>query len=462
MGLTSGPNGAKLVFREKFSSAFQNFDTLVKARECVGVARVQTLVVVDGNVMVMQVPQSVTTFQGYVDVMANSLQNAIQAGEHVVVVFDEPENLTRAKQEEQAKRDARRTPQTPQCSDDVAKPCPVDDSYTNEELVAPHTNVYLMVKNHRKTRPRFYDALFVAVLEHFRNMFAGQSGAWSLTFDGIDARGMDRPVHAPRVLGIVSSHPDVWEPILTREAPIGEGDLKLTDVCHRVYKARETRPESDVAKVRLNMISTIDTDSFMIELLAQSRRETRKDVSNNELTLLCLREPSRKRKDPAQSTSAYYTCVDMEAFHDSIMTYMFGSQHLRPEVEARKPLAALLLAASIALCGCDFVQVQGLRADLVLPCVREIARNRPELLALMAGVQTGEAGATRNAADAIKAVVDEFVDSITGLPRMQKATYNASACSDLQILRACWVTAYWSAREFKDCHQWGFNHAAVD
>ena len=45
---------------------------------------------------------------------------------------------------------------------------------------------------------------------------------------------------------------------------------------------------------------------------------------------------------------------------------------------------------------------------------------------------------------------------------MKKATVNASACSDLQVLRACWTTAYWSAREFKDCHQWGFNHAAVD
>ena len=462
MGLTSGPNGAKLVFREKFATAFQNFDSLVKARECVGVARVQTLVVVDGNVLVMQVPQSVTTFRGYVEVMANSIQGAIQAGEHVVVVFDEPEHMTRAKQEEQAKRDARRTPQTPQCSDDVAKPCPIDDVYTKEELVAPHTNVYLMVKNHRKTRPRFYDALFVAVLEHFRNMFAGQSGAWSLTFDGIDARGMDRPVDAPRVLGVLSSHPDVWEPVLARETPIGEGDLKLTDVCHRVYKARETHPESKLAEVRLNMISTIDTDSFMIELIAQARREKREDTSNNELTLLCLREPSRKRKDPADSTFAHYTCVDMEAFYNNIMTYMFGSKHLKPEIEARKPLVALLLSACIALCGCDFVELQGLRADLVLPCVRDVARNQPELLELMAGVQTGEAGATRDAQPAIKAVLDEFVASISGVPRLHKRTVHASACSDLQYLRALWTTAYWSAREFKDVYQWGFNHAAVD
>ena len=233
-------------------------------------------------------------------------------------------------------------------------------------------------------------------------------------------------------------------------------------MCHRVHKARETHPESKLAEVRLNMLSTIDTDSFMIELIAQSRREKREDTSNNELTLLCLRESPRKRKDPSQSTPAHYTCVDMEAFHNNVMTYMFGSQHLKPEIEARKPLAALLLSACIALCGCDFVELQGLRADLVLPCVRDVARNQPALLALMAGVHTGEAGATRDAAAAIKAVVGEFVTSISGVPRMQKRTVNASAISDLQVLRALWTTAYWSAREFKDCYQWGFNHAAGD
>ena len=164
MGLKGGPDGAKAVFKEKFASAFQDFRTLSQVRECVGVARVQTLVVVDGNVLVMQIPQSVTTFRGYVEVVCTMLHSAIQAGEHVVVVFDEPENLTRAKQEEQSKRDARRAPQTPQCSDDVARPCPTNDSYDQKELEASTTNVCLMVKNHRKTRPRLYDSLFVACL----------------------------------------------------------------------------------------------------------------------------------------------------------------------------------------------------------------------------------------------------------------------------------------------------------
>lgn len=462
MGLAGGATGAKAVFKERFASSFMEFATLAKARECTGVGRVQTLVVVDGNVLVMQIPKSVTSFRGYVQVISSMIHGAILAGEHVVVVFDEPENLTRAKKEEQAKRDARRTPQTPICSDDVASPCPKDDNYKQEDLDASTTNVYLMVKNHRKTRPRFYDALFVAVLAHMKQMFEGQKCAWSLTFDGVDARGMERPVGAPRALGLLSSHIDVWAPLLTRDEPIGEGDLKLTDVCQRVYSARETHPESRVAQVRLNIISTIDTDSFMIELITQSRREKRADTSQNETTLLCLRESSRKRKDSAESTPAYYTCFDIENFYANVMTYMFGTKDLKPEVDARKPLVALLLSASIAMCGCDFVQVAGLRADLVLPCVREIARNRPELLALMAGVQTGREEETRKASEALNAVLEEFVNSITGKPRMQRATANASACSELQVLRSLWTTAYWSTREFKNTYEWGFNNTSLD
>lgn len=460
MGLGGGPNGAKAVFKERFASAFRDFDSLAQARDCVGTARAQTLVVVDGNVLVMQVPASVDSFAGYVAVLTNALHNAIAAGEHVVVVFDEPENLTRAKQEEQARRDARRFPQTPLCSDDVAPPCPRNDDYDAEQLMAEHTNIKLLM-NHRLARPRFYDALCAAVLNRLKSAFGGQTCAWSLTFDGVDRRGADRPFDKRRVPGVLSTLPDVWEPLLRRVDPIGEGDLKLTDVCHRVYRARETCPDARVAQVRLNMLSTIDTDSFMIELIAQSRREGRADPSQNELTLLCLREAGRKRGREAP-VAAHYTCIDVEEFHDGVMAYLFGSRSLRPEIEARKPLAALLLAASIALCGCDFVEVRGMRADLVLPIVREIARNRPDLLALMAGVQTGDALPTAGAADALRAVVEDYVVSITGAPRLKKAVANASACSDLQLLRACWTTAYWSTREFKDVFQWGFNHAGVD
>lgn len=462
MGLSGGPNGAKALFKERFAKAFHNFDTLRHAREEVGVSRAQTLVVVDGNVLVMQTPTSVDTFAGYVGVLANQLSGAIQAGEHVVVVFDEPAATTKAKQEEQKARDARRAPQTPVCSDDLVA-CPTDDNYDKAALDVDGLNVRLLI-NHRSARARFYDALCVATLAHLKHNLEGQDAGWSVTFDGIDARGADRPICAVRLPGVLSSHPELWEPVLTREEAIGEGDLKLTDVCHRVYGQRVSNPESPLAQVLLNMLWTIDTDSFLIELMQQSRREARPSAADrNELTLLCLREPSRKRKGEIP-TPAYFQCVHMQAFHDEVMTYMFGPESCRtkPDIASREALTTALLAASIALCGCDFVEVKGMRADMVLPSVRDVARNDPETLKLMRGVFTGNAQSVRDAGPAIKAVVENYLANISGAPRMHKTHDKASAYNDLQILRACWITSYWLGYEFKQVSNWGFAHAACD
>ena len=463
MGLGGGPNGAKATFKHKFASAFRDFDSLKVARETVGVARAETLVVVDGNVLVMQTPSAVDTFSGYVAVLANQLNVAIQAGEHVVVVFDEPGAMTRAKQEEQKARDARRAPQTPVCSNDLMA-CPTDDNYGKAELEAEGLNVRLLI-NHRPARARFHDALCVAVLEYLRTYLVNDSGAsaWSLTFDGVDRRGADRPKGAPREVGILSSCPLVWEPLLAREQPIGEGDIKLTDVCHRVHAQRATNGDSRVAGVLLNILWTIDTDSFLIELLQQARREARPSAADrNELTLLCLREPARKRKGEVP-TPAHFQCVDMECFYNEIMTYMFGANVQLANFAQRKRHTAALMAASVALCGCDFVCVHGMRCDLVLPCVRDVARNQPEVLQTMEGCFTGKADSVRKAGDAIRSVVHNFLDTVSGLGgRMQKTHTKASAYNDLQILRACWITSYWLGYEFKDVSRWGFCHAALD
>lgn len=459
MGLGGGPNGAKATFKYKFPSAFRDFPNLVQAREAVGVNRSETLAVVDGNVLVMAMPASVDTFPAYVAVLANQINGAVQAAAHVVVVFDEPAAMTKAKAEEQKARDSRRTPQTPVCSDDLVA-CPKDDNYTKADLEAEGLNVRLLM-NHRPTRGRFHDALCVAVLEHLKTNFVGNDSCWSLTFDGVDERGADRPIGETRQVGILSSHPELWKPVLTRDEPIGEGDLKLTDVTHRVHLQRNT--SSPLANVVLNILWTIDTDSFLIELLQQSRRESRADEDDrNELTLLCLREPTRKRKGEPP-TPAYFQCIDLSTFHGEVVKYMFGTNVSLPNFEERKRLTMALFAASVALCGCDFVAVQGLRCDLIMPCVRDVARNNPEVLKLMHGVFTGKAGDVRNAGDAIRAVLDNFVDSLSGMGgHMTKSRNNASKFNDMQVMRACWVVSYWLGYEFKNVHEFGFCHLALD
>ena len=101
---------------------------------------------------------------------------------------------------------------------------------------------------HRPARPRFFDAVCLAILRGFEARNPSHYG--TLTFDGVDARGAEREFGAPRVAGIVSSNQPFWGELLAREQAIGEGDLKLTDVTERVHRAAQI-PGSVVAGVVL-------------------------------------------------------------------------------------------------------------------------------------------------------------------------------------------------------------------
>ena len=85
------------MFQSQFPGAFLPCPRLEDVRELVGVERAETLAVLDGNVMVMSVPQTMTTFREYVQIVVAQIAPAIEAAGHVVVVFDEPKAMTRAK-----------------------------------------------------------------------------------------------------------------------------------------------------------------------------------------------------------------------------------------------------------------------------------------------------------------------------------------------------------------------------
>jgi len=295
MGLKGGPNGAKAVFRDRFASAHCGHPKLAEVRLAHGRRRNETLLVVDGNVLMMGIPAAIDTFDGYVGVIATQLGAAVSAAAHVVVVFDEPEHLTKAKQQEQRKRDAQRSGRTPVSSSDLSA-CPTTDDYDLAMLkgvriedapegatvvytegykryAVPPANTKLLM-NHRAARARFHDAVCVAALEYLQRNMDG-NGAWSLSFDGVDGRGASRPTGTPRELGVLSSDPDLWGPLLARDDPIGEGDLKLTDVTAKVHARAVAEPDGALGMVSLNLLWTIDTDSLLIELMQQARRRLR-------------------------------------------------------------------------------------------------------------------------------------------------------------------------------------------
>ena len=173
MGLSSGPHGAKALLVDKFADAFQNVKCLKDVRELVGVRRSQTLAVLDGNVMMNAIPASVDSFRGYVTILANQLNDAVQAAAHVVVVFDEPEAMTVAKRNEQRRRDEVRQARVPLCSDDLVATI-TDDNFSTNDLRAEGCNAKLLME-HRKARPRFFDAVCVVLLRQFREQMTGDA-----------------------------------------------------------------------------------------------------------------------------------------------------------------------------------------------------------------------------------------------------------------------------------------------
>ena len=453
MGLKSGDHGAKTFFKKDFAGAFQSLRKLTDVRALVGVQRSQTLAVLDGNVMMNAMPKTADTFRAYVAIVTAQLEEACQAAAHVVVVFDEPDAMTMAKRGEQRRRDQLRQARVPLCSEELVATI-TDDNYSTNDLNADGCNVKLLME-FRKARPRFYDAVFMAAMHRFRAAMEG--GAWSLTFDGIDGRGAERGHGVPRDAGTVSSDASLfWQELLNREVPIGEGDLKLTDVTQRVHDASR-REGTPVHGVLLNLVVTVDTDSFVIELLQQNRRERRvEEDDKNELTVLCLREPSRKRAGDDFVTDAHYLCCDMQVFHAKILEYIYGTRHLTQQVVDQQPAALALLAMALACCGCDFVEVKGMRADVAVPVVRDIVRKQPEQLSALAHLFAPNRSKVHKAMNAVSCVLSEYLKYIEDKPRMKLAKENASNVCDAQVLRALWTCAYWHQYEFKNCEEWGF------
>jgi len=457
MGLSGGPNGAKAVFRERFGRAFVTTQSLKEVRELTELPRESALAVLDGNVMMSAVPTSVDTFGGYVAVLSHQIRAANEAAAHVVVVFDEPQAMTIAKREEQQRRDTQRKPLEPVCSDDLVAGITNDD-FTTEMLHSEGFNAKILM-GHRSARSRFFDAICVALLRQFVVRGAHKSG--SLTFDGIDARGAERELGARRDAGVFSSHQSFWGELLAREAPIGEGDLKLTDVTQRVHDAAQ-RAESLVAGVVLNLVVTIDTDSFAIELLQQNRRTRRTaDDEEDERTIICFKERSLKRKGDDFVTAGHYLCCDVHVLHEAVLEYFYGTRSLSKEIEAQQPAAMALLAAALACCGCDFVKIDGMRVDLVLPIVRDIVRNHRDELMMMQHVLSGDHDwVVRRAVPTIKFLISEFADAIINMPRMQRAHASVKGHCSAQVLRALWTCSYWHQKEFKNCIDWGFAAAS--
>jgi hypothetical protein len=443
MGLKSSPNGVKAQLRDRFPRCFKEFDNVADARDAVRATRDQTVICTDGNVLMMGVPASCNTLESYVNMVTSILRTSLATSSVVVVVFDNPDAMTEAKKEEQARRDASKKSTTVVCSQDF-QDVPVNDNY-NKQYIERSFNVQTLVTN-RETRGRFFDTVCVEVLSRLQSQIdrwnaSGYSGG-TVVFDGIDERGADRPAFEKRSPGFVSTNSEIAS-LFARDVEVGEGDIKLRDNANAIRKARlEGKGFTDV---RIVMTTTIDTDSIAIELMNDSRLVVEDDRSGVS-TLLVMRERATKR-GTCEEKPARHLCCDVTLLNQQLQNYMWGIAH--PPSSFNQRNAICMLVAGFALAGCDFVECKGLRADFVLDGIKEVIKYHSEDVEFMQYAFTGDRVSMAMLRKPIKKLMSVCASRMSEKPRMKKSADSVRNVNDVALSRASWVAAYWGGCEIK-------------
>ena len=459
MGLPSGPHGVKTYCKEHFPNSLREFASLAECREATKHTTAQTLVILDGNVLVRNVPVAVDRYESYSAVFRGFINAALNTGDNVFVVFDEPKRVTKAKVEEQRKRDAASKKAAPIVSPDIQDQlAPITDDYDTESLQSfnPHE-----IMKHRKARDRFFDGLCKDIMLHFMREWASSKSPnrKSLTFDGIDPRGADRPPSEARAPVMYSSN-DLIETKLSRkpnEYHPGEGDIKLSDLQNRVAHLRGDGQIFE--RIDLILVSTIDTDSLGIELLGRASREL-EPLPRPTKTVLCFREPQRKRKttEEPRSEGTSFACFDIDMLYEVVVAKLFHHCEERPAPDVCSG-ALSLICAGWCLCGCDFVRLAGMRSDVVFSVVSDLCNSESgiRLLKSMLYVTSEETTmARKRLSHAISKLIDGCVTQLSDMPRLKRASASAAEYEPSHVRRAAWCVLYWNGIEITDLDEWGF------
>ena len=458
MGLKSrGELGVKAQLKKRFPGAFRAFETLVEARDASQATRADTFACLDGNVIMMATPNSATTFDAVVAIVTNTIKSTIATASVVIVVFDDPSNITMAKVQEQLRRDSSRASTSVFCSSDMQSEVPTSDEYTAED-VAKSQDIQALLRN-RPTRYRFIDEVCRAVLAKVRPLIDDWKkngfGDTHIVFDGVDARGADRPIGEPRVSGMVSDSEEALK-LFSREFAIGEGDLKLAYVARCVRNASVASAGGIAENMKLSLCSTIDTDSFAIELIEEVRR-AESGVTCNLNTLLCMRERASKRGRD-DDHAAYFTCCDIALLHAMLQRHMWGRPPVSPTPQDQRA-ALTLLISGWAMCGCDFVdEVKPMRSDVVFEVIGDLVRRNRDVVQLMAHCWKGNRADLRLARPALSKLVSACSSRLGGMARINKQSLSSLDSLDEMVYnKTFWTAAYWNSVEFKgNLEEFGF------
>lgn len=477
MGLKSGDQGAKAMFKAKFADQFRRFATLEMVREgveqpnqegdgMVPTPREETIVLVDGNVLMMAVPADVTSLDEYANIIFNYVRwDAIKTGGLVVIVFDEPENMTLAKKEEQAKRDADKRKKELTCSIDIAPP-PLPTEFTRAQLEA--LGDVSSLPGDRRYKCRFYDEVIKRVYERLLGLMekwrTNGHNPGVIIFDGVEPRGCELPAGEKRAPVMLGSNAEMAE-ALTRANHIGEGDIKLIALENQLRVLKATNPL--FAPYTLCLTSTVDTDSFMTMLLDVSKRRISPYAASLH-SLFCMREPAskREREDSGGKAKATWLVCDTVLLEYKLQCHLWSERTENLPSREEMLHAMLALCSATAVCGCDFTGKQGQkgsRFDHFLEALPNFLVTEPKALATFGSALADSPIVARQATQGLLRVcyaASKHMET-KKYRGTSKKTYKEQAgqlwdVSDSMLRKSVWSVAYWAQHEFVADSEWGF------
>ena len=450
MGLSGGEHGTKAVFRERYTASWRQFKNLNALREGIETPQEEVTTVLDGNVLLMSAPSPICTLQEYVHYFRRQIDQALEASRHVVVSFDEPENLTKAKHAEQKKRDSSKRKQDVITSNDL-QPVARDDRWLKCHL-GPEDSVRLLF-GYRAARPRVIDLICTETLNRLDSELSKRRTATkkTVTIDGVDWRGANRPMGTPRIPGVIGTDDRVVEAI-ERDVPIGEGDLKMTDGCSVVERGR-LDTTSPFCGIEVVLLCTIDTDSLLIELAAQARR-VEEGVAKFSV-FLCLKERAAKREVGEEPSYSYYNVVDVEVLGEEVVEDLFSKPYGNVAMPLRRKGTALV-AMGIGACGTDFCGIKGLRAREMMDVLRTMCSDEPFAISRMDVAWEDEEKNLVKLGVVLRDIIKRSFCLICEQPRRKKSAMGLLEVPDEELLKVLWTVRYWLGTEIRNVEKWGF------
>lgn len=382
MGLESGKYGVRKLVEERIGQAVARLESLQELPDIIGAERDECAILLDGNILLFEVPQSIKTFEGYCDFVTGVIRSYAGAFGTIGVVFDNPQHVPPAKMREQKIRDAshrmslmRRGARTPGFTvqaqgsgTGISASKFIDtDEYTYADLLKVADCHDVM--RHRASRLRLIDEVMHVAFRTITDEVKCAGAPLRLVLKGVHNTPR-RSALDPREPSTIAHPPEALEHFQddSRACKIGEGDIHLRELDVQVRRAPHT--------VEIKLISWITTDldslpigvSYVAQLCENNLSGFKRiegldtlladDSLIGALSVLCTRESfatraKRARDGGLQDPVARYQLFDFK----EILRMLYSACNPRTTY-TRGVLSTTSIGFSIvcALGGCDYVE----------------------------------------------------------------------------------------------------------